>query len=142
MGKINMVRVILGGLVAGIVSDILGYLVDGVWLASRWDMGLRSLGRNTFSVHQIIAFNLIGLVAGVVAVWLYAAIRPRFGAGIGTAIKAGIAAWVLGALLPNLAFMHFAHLFGRGLTLYTTLGALVETVVGVIAGAALYKEEA
>lgn len=33
MGRINMGRVILGGIVAGIVNDILGYLVDGVILA-------------------------------------------------------------------------------------------------------------
>ena len=141
MGKINMGRVILGGLVAGIVSDILGYLVDGVWLAPRWDFGMKALGLSSFSVKQLIGFNLVGIVAGLVAVWLYAAIRPRFGAGMRTAIIAGIAAWTLGSLLPNIAFMRLAHLFSHRLTLYTTLGALVETVVGTIAGAALYKED-
>ncbi len=33
MGKINIGRVLIAGLVAGIVSDLLGYLVDGVLLA-------------------------------------------------------------------------------------------------------------
>ena len=36
--------------------------------------------------------------------------------------------------------MYVTGLFGRRLTLYSTLGALVEIVVGTIAGAALYKE--
>ena len=36
MGKINVGRLILGGIVAGIAIDLLDYLVDGVWLAPRW----------------------------------------------------------------------------------------------------------
>ena len=39
MGKVNMGRVILGGIVAGIVADVLGYVVDGVILAPRWAEG-------------------------------------------------------------------------------------------------------
>jgi hypothetical protein len=50
--------------------------------------------------------------------------------------------WVIGSLLPNLSFMWLGRLFSRHLTVYTTAGALVEIVVGTVAGAALYKEDA
>lgn len=140
MSKINMGRWILGGIVAGIVGDILGYLVDGVWLAPRWSAGMKLLGRAEFSSHQILWFNLLGIVLGLAAVWVYAAIRPRFGAGVKTAAYAGIAVWIVGALLPNASFMCVSGLFSHHLTLYTTLGALVEIVAGTIAGAWLYKE--
>ncbi len=140
MGKINWSRLILGGIVAGIVADVLGYLVDGVMLAPRWAAGMQALGHSEFSPNQWIWFNLLGLVSGIVAVWIYAAIRPRFGAGPRTAIYAGLAVWVVGSLLPNLSFMCFAGLFSCHLTLYTTLGALVELVAGTVVGAALYKE--
>ncbi len=140
MGKINIGRVILGGLVAGIVADILGFLVDGVLLASKWNAGLAALQHPAFSTNQIIWFNVLGLVSGIAMIWLYAAIRPRFGAGVMTAVCAGVAFWVIGALLPNLGFMWIPHLFSRHLTAYTTAGALVELVVASIAGAALYKE--
>lgn len=140
MGKINVGRWILGGIVAGIVGDILGYLVDGVWLAPRWAVSMKILGRTEFSSSQVLWFNLIGIVLGIMAVWVYAAIRPRFGAGVKTAIWAGIAVWIMGALLPNASFMFATGLFSKRLTLYTTLGALVEIVVGTIAGASLYKE--
>jgi len=141
MVKINMGRVILGGIVAGIVSDILDFPIDGLWLAPRWTDGMKALGHPALMPNQWIGFDLLGIAGGVVAIWIYAAIRPRYGAGLGTAIKAGITAWILSALLPNVAFMYVGHLFSRHLTLYTTLGALVEVVVGTIVGASLYKED-
>jgi hypothetical protein len=140
MGKINLGRVILGGIIAGIVADFLGYLVDGVLLASRWNEGMRRLGQSDTSTNQIILYNLIGLVCGISLIWIYAAIRPRFGAGVKTAIYAGLAFWVVGVLIPNLSFMYVSGLFGRRLMAYTTLGGLVEIVVAAIAGAALYAE--
>ena len=53
MGKINIGRVILGGLVAGIVSDLLGYLVDGVLLGPRWAAGMKALGHLDVSLPHI-----------------------------------------------------------------------------------------
>jgi hypothetical protein len=142
MGKINIGRVILGGIVAGIVSDALGYLVDGVLLAPRWSDGMALLGHVEFSPDQWIYFNVLGLIGGIALIWVYAAIRPRFGAGVLTAIYAGVAVWFIGTLLPNLSFMWVAGLFSKHLTLYTTAGALVEVVLGAVVGAALYKESA
>ncbi len=140
MGKINVGRLILGGIVAGIAIDILDYFVDEVWLGARWSDGMARLGHPGFSQVQIILFNVIGLLTGIVAIWVYAAIRPRFGAGIKTAIIAGLAVWVLTTLFPNVAFMHVAHLFPNHLTLYTTLGGVVEAVFGTVAGASVYRE--
>jgi len=140
MRKINLGRLLLGGLVAGIVGDVLGLLVDGVLLQPFWSDDMINLGKAEFSTTQIIEFNLFGLVFGIVSIWIYAAIRPRFGPGWKTAIYAGVAAWVIGILLPNTNFMIVAGLFSKHLALYTTLGGLVEVVVGTVAGAWLYKE--
>jgi hypothetical protein len=140
MGKINVGRLILGGIVAGIAIDLLDYLVDGIWLAPSWAHGMALLGRPGFSEVQIVLFNVIGLLTGIVAIWVYVAIRPRFGAGIKTAVYAGLAVWLLTVLFPNAAFMHVAHLFPNHLTLYTTLGGLVEVVIGTVAGASVYRE--
>jgi hypothetical protein len=140
MGKINVGRLILGGIVAGIAIDLLDYFVDGVWLAPRWASGMALLGKTGFTSAQIILFNVLGLLTGIAAIWVYAAIRPRFGAGIKTAIIAGVAVWIIGTLLPNAAFMYAAKLFSAHLTLYTTLGGFVEVVFGTVAGASVYKE--
>jgi hypothetical protein len=140
MGKINIGRLILGGLVAGIVSDLLGYLVDGLWLAPRWAGGMMALGHGDLSPNDWIWFDVLGLVSGMILIWVYVAIRPRFGAGVKTAVYAGLAVWIVGVLVPNLSFMWVAGLFSHHLTAMTTAGGLVEILVGAIAGAALYKE--
>jgi len=140
MRKINLVRLLLGGLVAGIVADILGYLVDGVLLSQRWTDAMLALGRNEFSTTQIVQFNLIGIVFGIVSIVIYVAFRSLFGASWKTAVYAGVTAWVIGVLLPNASFMLVTDLFSKHLTLYTTLGGLVEAVAGTVAGAALYKQ--
>lgn len=139
MGKINIGRWLLGGIVGGIVGGILAFLVDGMWLAKRWSAGMTALGRNP-GQNEWIWFDLLGIVAGLTAVWIYAAIRPRFGAGVKTAIYAGLAAWILAALIPNASFMWAAGLFTKHLALYTTIGGLFEYVVGTVVGAAIYKE--
>jgi len=142
MERINIGRVLLGGIVAGIVGNILGYLVDGVILAPQWNAALKALGKTDFTVNQIIAFNIIGLAYGVFAVWLYAAIRPRYGAGPKTALCAGLAVWVAGVLLPNASMMGITGLFPSDLTTMTTLAGIVEWAAAILAGAAIYKEGA
>ena len=54
-------------------------------------------------LQRTVAIHLRGtgdvtmrIIAGRIvraAVWLYAAIRPRYGAGVGTAVRAGVANW-------------------------------------------------
>jgi len=140
MGKINVGRLILGGLVAGMVFNAIDYVVDVLILGSRWSEGFKALGHSGFSTSQLIGSSLTGFVGGTVAVWIYVGILPRFGAGPRTAMYAGLAVWVVGILLPNLIFMRIFGLFPTPLTLMTTFGALFETIPGAVVGAALYKE--
>jgi hypothetical protein len=140
MGKINVGRWILCGVIAGIILDLVETLIDGVWLAPRWEAGMRLLNHPPFTAEQIAWFNILGLVTGLVAVWIYAGIRPRFGAGPKTALYAGLAVWLVGCLVPNLGFMFIPHLFSHHLAVYTTAGNLIEVLAGTLVGAALYKE--
>ncbi|MEO8052861.1 MAG: hypothetical protein ABI833_20820 [Acidobacteriota bacterium] len=143
MTKTNVARVVLGGIVAGIVLNILGFIVDGVLLAPQWNAAMTALGRTgDISMNQIVGFNILGFCYGIAVVWLYAAIRPRYGAGPKTAITAGLALWVAGVLLPNVGFMSVEGLFPTNLTIMTTLGGIVGCVAAASAGAAVYKESA
>ena len=140
MGKINMGRVILGGILGGIVFDILDYPVDGVWLAPRWTEQLALLGKSALSTNSLIGFELLGILGGIATIWIYAAIRPRFGPGVKTAVYTGVVVWFLGFFLSNVGFMYLDGLFTKHLTLYTTVGNFFEVVIGTIVGAWFYKE--
>jgi uncharacterized protein YacL len=141
MAHTNWNRVIWGGLLAGLVINVIEYFVNGLLLKDAWARAMQALAKPAgFTTGAIVAFLIWGFLFGIAAVWLYAAIRSRYGAGPNTAIRAGVAAWVLGALLPNLA-SYTMGLFSTGLLVISTIVALVEFVVGTMAGARVYKEE-
>jgi hypothetical protein len=84
MGKINWNRVILGGLVAGVIINIFEFALHGFVLAQDMDAAVRALGREVGG-RELLMFLAWGFLVGIFAVWLYAAIRPRYGAGPKTA---------------------------------------------------------
>jgi hypothetical protein len=84
-------------------------------------------------------FIALGIVTGIAAIWLYAAARPRYGAGAKTAAVTGFGVWVIGYAIPNIG-MSFEGLYPMRLTEIVTAVGLVEIIVASIVGAALYKE--
>ena len=141
MAHTNRVRVILGGLLAGVVINVVEYLTNGVILKGEWGQAMTALGKPAdISAGAIAIFNLWGFLLGIGSVWIYAAIRPRYGAGPGTAVRAGLAAWALAVFLANLSNYPLG-LFPVRLLVITAVVALFEIVVGTIVGAWLYKEE-
>jgi hypothetical protein len=140
MGKINVGRWILGGLVAGVAGDIVEAIFQGVWLGPQWNTAMQLLGKPALTTGKIVEFNLVGLVIGLAAVWIYAGIRPRFGAGPKTAIYAGLVTWVLASLVANTFFMVIPYMYSHHLALYATIADFLACILGTLAGAALYKE--
>jgi hypothetical protein len=140
MGNINLGRVLLGGIVAGIVIDIFEGVLNGVVLANQWATVMTGLGKSAApSIKQLIAFNVWGLATGIMIVGIYAAMRPRFGAGPKTAVCAGLVIWATAYVLGSAAPV-FLHLIPVDLTLIGLAVALVETMVAGVAGAYFYKE--
>jgi len=142
MSNINLGRVVLGGIVAGIVINIFEGILNGVVLASQWSTVMTGLGRSgTMSIKQIIAFNVWGLATGILMLLVYAAMRPRLGAGPKTAMLAGLMIWATAYVLGSAAPV-FLHLFPLGLMATGLAVGLVETMVAGLAGAYFYKENA
>ena len=90
MGQLNWKRLILGGLLAGMVIDASQWLVNGVIFGGDWVFVMQGLHRSTtISVKQMVVLNLWGFLTGIAMMWLYASFRPRYGAGPRTAVIAG-----------------------------------------------------
>jgi hypothetical protein len=138
MGKINWNRVILGGLVAGVIINVFEFALHGFVLAKDMDTVVRALGREVGG-GELLMFLAWGFLVGIFAVWLYAAIRPRYGAGPKTALCAGAAVWGLGYLLAAVGPIAL-HLFPRHIIAIGLAVGLVEVLVGTVAGAWLYRK--
>lgn len=139
MGKINYGRVILGGIVAGIIFILLDSLSNVVLLGQQWIDDAKLHNRPTsFSGPVTFGLILIEIVGGMVSIWIYAAIRPRFGPGVRTAIYTGLLQWAIFILVNTASTLQ--GIFGPRVSLYSNLLGLVSILLGTIAGARLYKE--
>ena len=137
----NWGRIILGGLAAGVVINVSeGILHEGV-LRDTWSAAMQALGKSgEFTGGQIALFNVMGFLTGIALVWLYAAIRPRCGAGPRTAVCAGSAVWFLSYVLPAIGQIAM-DLWPLGAMITTILWGLVEMILAGLAGGWVYKEE-
>lgn len=142
MGSINWGRVVVGGIVAGIVIDVWEGIMRGIIFQERGAEVMASLGRPAeVSANQLIAFNVWGLVVGVLTIWLYAAVRPRLGAGPTTAAIAGLLVWGLVFALGVMPIV-FEHLLPANFAAITVCAEAVMMILAGLGGGALYKESA
>ena len=141
MAHTNRGRVILGGLLAGVVINVVEFITNGVVLREAWGRAMQALGKPAeLPMGAIVIFNIWGFLLGIATVWLYAAIRPRYGAGPKTAIRAGVVTWAVAVFLANLGNYPLG-LFPTRLLVISSVVALVEIVVATLVGAWLYREE-
>ena len=139
MGKINLKGVIIGGLVAGVVLNVVDFLLFGVYLKDDMAAALQALGKPPMADSMIAWFVGLDFLYGIFLVWLYAAIRPRFGPGPGTAVKAGLISWVVAGLF-HVLFEAPMGLVPMNLMITATLVALVQQPLATLAGAKMYTE--
>ena len=140
MGKINMGRVILGGLLAGVVLNIGEFLINEPILGEQWKGAMEALNLPPVGGGAIAWFVVMSFVLGIAIVWIYAAMRPRFGAGPKTAIIVGLTVWFLVWVWSFGGTMVFG-LYPTNLVLITLVWGLFEVPIASVAGAWLYKED-
>jgi hypothetical protein len=133
---INLKRVIVGGLVAGLVVSVLGFgLVPIVGDEMRATLARFQLP--PLSSGAMAYFGMVSLVMGLVLVWLYAALQPRMRPGPRTALTAAVAVWLVGYAVPNFANVAYGFMPLR-LTVIGTLWGFLELGAGSLVGARLY----
>ncbi len=139
MGNINLTRVLLGGLLAGVVFNVGEGILNELILRGDWEAAMQALQLPMVGgVIQGVLFIVLGFVLGIVAVCIYASIRPRFGAGVKTAVIAGLTVWVL--IYIGFGFPFLAGVFPTKLFWISAVWGLVEVPLATVAGAWVYKE--
>jgi hypothetical protein len=137
MGRINWGRVLLCGLVAGLVWTLLSSVLTtfvGYDFVAAVPGGRLSAPR----VGLVVFLFIVNLVMGIWAMWLYAAIRPGYGPGPKTAAVAGFSWWVISSLI-DATWGTFGFVPPKVL-LAPMAASLPALIVAAVVGAWRYKE--
>jgi hypothetical protein len=135
----NGKRIVVGGLLAGLVLNIGETILNVPVIGAEFDAATQRLGLPAMSGATVGVFVAMCFGLGIFATWLYAAIRPRFGAGAGTALIAGIAIWLLVSVWANLSAAAMG-LFPTRLLAIVTVWQAIEIPLATLAGAWYYRE--
>ena len=139
MKNINLGKVLIGGLLAGLILNVGEFLLNDVILGAQM--------REFFSRYRIpepgTSFMIVALsltfAVGIVTVFLYALIRPRLGPGAKTAMVAGLIRW-FGIYVYTGAINGILFGIPANVMLIAFVWGLIVYVMAAIAGAWAYKE--
>ena len=137
--KINTARLIVSGLVAGVIMNAVSLLSAGLYLSEMMELlELRGI-QPPDGILPMVVYLLMRFVWGFVAVWFYVVARPRFGPGLKTALLVGLVFWLGGVFLGVVSY-GMMGMFPMGMlaqwAAITFVGILASTVVG----AWIYRE--
>jgi hypothetical protein len=142
IGRINLRKVLIGGVIAGAVISVGDVLLYGSVVKAPMAVAMQRLPpmSSAWRTAEVPWFIFLDIVAGIFLLWVYAAIRPRFGAGMRTALIAGFAGWFFAGLLCNLIQLPNG-IMPLGLTIIIIAFVLIEYVLAVAIGARFYTED-
>lgn len=140
--SINTGRVIQGGLIAGVVINVLS-MVNNSFIVGAKIMAQQQAGHYLQQprIAFLPAWLLVMFLVGIGLTWLYAAVRPRLGPGPGTALGVGLVVGLLAGVPDNLATIAWSP--GTGVLGCAWMTERIVTyAIGTLAGAWWYKEAA
>jgi len=141
METINWRRVVLGGMLAGVVLIALATAFTVLFIEHQeLRTAMRAFRLPAGSSGALLFFIFVFLFLGILTTWWYAAIRPRFGPGPKTAAIAGLAVWLVavGELLRSVAMYEPSLNLPPGPMLPILYLAMI--VASTEVGAWVYKE--
>ncbi len=140
MPQLNSSRVIVGGLAAGLVMNIIDAITNGFLLGAQWKVETEALNPGLFAkaASGTLGWVIVDFMLGILTVWVYGAVRPRLGPGPRTAFTAAFVIWLAAhAAYASYAFMGY---YSWSLVGASSGGGLVAALAGGYVGARLYRE--
>jgi len=141
MSAINSGKVLIGGLLAGLVMNVLDMVNGFLIMGEEFRSNAQRLGLDPAQMESgagMATWITIDFLMGILLVWTYAAMRTRFGPGPSTAVKAALVPWL------SIGLIMFGMTQGGMMTMsiWVKMSAisLVIMTIGSVAGAWAYKE--
>ena len=141
---INTSKVLIGGIAAGVVMNIIDFIsykfILGARMMAESEAFKPGMSQAMMTSSAMISNIVMDLVLGILLVWTYAAIRPRFGPGMKTATYAAVLFWILAGIFLS-GYLHMG-MMSSGLWWTFAFIGLVNFWVSAWVGARLYSEDA
>lgn len=138
----NTKRILVGGFVAALIITAAETLLFGLVLADPMSAARAEKGVAEAS-WATISNIATTVVLGLILAWLHAAIRPRFGPGPATALRAGVVLWIATWLIyyvwlaPSGRGLLFLE---PGLTALVLVWELAGVLLAALAAGWVYRE--
>ena len=142
MSKMNVPRILVGGLVSGLVMNVGEAALHAGVLGQDTEALYKRLQAPLPNPASTIPL-LVGMtfLLGLVSIWLYAALRPQLGGKLKTALIAGLVVWILAHVWSGVYLgAGFAGIVTPALAWIPVIWGLFESTLGTLAGAVLYRE--
>ena len=135
--KLNAGRVLIAGVAAGIVANLLDIAINAFLLVEETAANSQRLGLRD-APESMYVWIVVDFIYGLLIAFTYAAIRPRFGPGPKTAIIAGSV--LFGAVTAVLAGFMSMGMFMQDVFIKSAALSYVSTVAASLTAGALYRE--
>lgn len=139
MGGINVGRLILGSVVAGVVIFVIEGAASATYIAELTRILHEHNLAFSMDATGMVFGALNSLLVGFGLIFFYAASRPRFGAGVRTAIIVAVVLFLTGFIVSLIGY-NMIGLYPPKLLMQWGAIGLVEMIIACIAGAWLYRE--
>ena len=141
---INNSKVLIGGIAAGVVMNVIDFIsykfILGARMMAESEAFKPGMSQAMMTSSAMISNIVMDLVLGILLVWTYAAIRPRFGPGMKTATYVAVLFWILAGIFLS-GYLHMG-MMSSGLWWTFAFIGLVNFWVSAWLGARLYSEDA
>jgi hypothetical protein len=135
---INTGKVVVGGLVAGVVANALDYVFQGVVLKRDFEIMQQRLNLDPATANNPVPWIIVDFILGFLVIITYVGFRARWGPGPKTAIYAGL------VIFLGICSMMFAltsiGIFSTDTYMKSAALSLVSVMCASLAGAKIYKE--
>jgi hypothetical protein len=139
----NTSKVVVGGIVAGIVLNVMDWFVYTRLLVNQMTAAMEQYKPGSSAImmsgNAITIYIITDFVFGLLLVYTYAAVRPRLGPGPRTAATVAGLFWLFATFIN--ANQLIMGMMDKNLFWETSLIQLITLVLGTWFGAMVYTEE-
>ena len=139
MTRINFGRVLLGGIVAGLILNIGEVLLNDIILGPHIEADMKRMNITPPGFGFAALAVTLTFVFAIVAILLYAMIRARLGPGPKTALLTALIVWFCVYAYSGSINMLLINVPPRLILMIVAWG-LIEYSLGILTGASLYRE--